>query len=103
GNLVYAVAEAVVGLELGPVLVRLDPEADHVGAPADRPELLELIGRPLRTLALDCLVEDPVSLEDVVVLERRRLVEDLVSRLPGSLLGRRHAPILPRAPTAKGH
>ena len=77
-DLVDAVAVAVVGAQLGLVLVRLEAPADRLARAADRAQLAGAVLGPLGALAAQRLDQRPVGVEGVVVLQRRRLVEDLV-------------------------
>ena len=77
-DLVDAVAVAVVGAQLGLVLVGLGAPADRLPRAADRAQLARFALGPLGALAPQRLDQRPVGVEGVVVLQRRGLVEDLV-------------------------
>ena len=79
-DLVDAMAEAVVGAQLRRVAVGLLAEPDGRRLPEPRPEPREALLAPAAALALDGLEERAVVLEPVDLLERRRLVLDLVGR-----------------------
>ena len=98
-DLVDPVAVAVVGAQLGLLLVRLEAPADRLRRAADRPQLARFVLRPAAALALQRLAQDAVGVEGVVVLQRRRLVEDLV-RLGGPALGGGHSPDCATGPIA---
>ncbi len=93
-DLVDPVAEAVVSAQLRRVLVRLRAAADHVRAAADRAQLAGLVLGPVAALAAQRLDQHRVPLEDVVALQRRRLVGDLVGRLSLRALDGGHGDIL---------
>ena len=78
GDLVDAVAVAVVGSQLRRVLVRLDAHSQDVGPAADRAELARPLLGPFAALAPQGLGEHGVRLERVVALEGRSLVRHLV-------------------------
>ena len=91
-DLVDPVAEAVVGAELGRVLVRHPAELDRRRPPGDLADGPDRVDRKVAALAGDGLDERPVRLEDVVVGERRRLVGHRVGRVGrvGWTVGDRH-------------
>ena len=76
---VDAVAEAVVGVQHRRVLVGGEAPADALGGAGQLAELVQLLRRPSsRRGARYRLGERGVGAEDVVALERRWLVEDVV-------------------------
>src|SRR4029077_8441536 len=77
-DLVDTVAVAVVGAQLGLLFVRLEAPADRLGGAADGAQLARLLLGPAGALALQRLGQDAIGVEGVVVLQRRRLVEDLM-------------------------
>jgi hypothetical protein len=89
-DLVDAAAEAVVGAEGRLSLVRLEPPADHLGGAADGPEFPAALLSPAGPLAAQRLAQWAVGLEGVEILQRRRLVEDLMGLLAPVFLDRRH-------------
>ena len=78
-DLVAAVAEAIVGVQHGRVLVGLDAPAHRLAAP-ERARGAQALARPSAALALERLLQRGVVLEQVAALQRRDLVEDLVGR-----------------------
>ena len=74
---VDAVAVPVVSVEHGRVAVGLDPPAQRLAA-HDLTELAQSVEAPRAALALDALDQRVVLLEEVVALEGRGLVEDLM-------------------------
>ncbi len=92
-DLVDAVAVAVVGAQLGLLLVCFEAPADRLVRAADRAQLPHAVLGPIGALAAQRLTQRPVGVEGVVVLQRRRLVEDLVGLRCGAL-GGCHEPIL---------
>ena len=93
-DLVDPVAVAVVGAELRLLFVRLEAPADRLVRAADRRELAGAALGPLGTLSPQRLDQRPIGVERVVVLQRGRLVEDLVGLPRGLALDRGHARIL---------
>jgi len=89
-DLVDAVAEAVVGAQLRRVLVGEPAELDRLAAARDRPDRADRVHGEVAALPRDRLDEGPVRLEDVVVLERGRLIRDLVRCLRGARRGDCH-------------
>ena len=78
-DLVDAVAVAVVGAQLRRVLVGLRaPASMRRAAAGDRADRGDPLLGPVGALAPHRLDQRPVGLEDVVVDQRRRLVDDLV-------------------------
>ena len=76
-HLVDAVAVAVVGAQLGRVLVRLPAPLDRLAA-GDLAHRADLRLGPAATLAVQRLDQRAVLLEDVVRLQRRDLVDHLM-------------------------
>src|SRR3989304_2510229 len=75
-NLVEAVAVAVVALQLGRITVSGHAELDRL-RPAERlSKRRQLSFRPGGPLALDRLTQHDIAGEQIVRLERRRLIED---------------------------
>ena len=70
------------------------PSAITSARPQIAPQLAGLVLGPVAALAAQRLDQDRVPLEDVVALERRRLVGDLVGRLSLRALGGGHGDIL---------
>ena len=89
-DLVDPVAEAVVGAEPRRVLVRLAAPALGDGAPRERADFLGVVLCPAGALAPQRLDQHAIRLEDVVVLERRGLVQDLVRGVGGAFLDGGH-------------
>src|SRR5260370_14067238 len=77
-RLIDAVAEAVVGVELGRVGVRLKAPGDRLLSAGEPSELVDGVLRPRATLTLERLAQGRVGVEEVVADERRRLVGDVV-------------------------
>ena len=77
-DLVDPVAEAVVGAQLRRVLVRRRPKGEDPLRSGQRPDGRDPLLCPVGPLAPHRLPQRLVSLEDVVVDQRRWLVEDLV-------------------------
>src|SRR5215218_5702465 len=69
---------AVMGLQLGRILVRLEAPADRAGRARERASLADPGLGPIATLAAQRLLEDTVGLVGVVALERSGLIQDLV-------------------------
>ena len=97
-DLVDPVAEAVVAAQHRRVLVGLlaEPEGRGLAEPGAEPREPGLA--PVAALARHRLAQRRVLLEQIVVLERRRLVQDLVGGEPGRL---RSHPVLPRRGRAR--
>jgi hypothetical protein len=93
-DLVDPVAVAVVGLEDGLLLVRLEAPADRLAGAADGRQLACPTLGPVGSLTPQRLGQRTVGVEGVVVLERRGLVEDAVGLPRGWALGSCHARIL---------
>ena len=82
-DLVAAMSVAVVRVENGRVLVREAAEFERLGAAAELPERVRFVGDPTTAFALDGFAQRRVGFEEVVVFERRRLVEDGADRVSG--------------------
>src|SRR5579859_2321770 len=76
-HLVDAVAEAVVGAQLRRVGVGLKAPPDRLLGAREVAKVGDEVLRPGRALSLHRLAQGPVGLEQVVVDERWRLVQDL--------------------------
>ncbi len=83
-DLVDAVAEAVEALELRRIAVGGKAERDRVRLAEFAAEHAEFPVRPGRALALDRRAQHGVAGEQIIGLERRRLVRDLEHRHPSS-------------------
>ena len=79
-DLVDPVAVAVVGDEARLVALAAVGVLARLGAAGDLADVAQAVDAPAAVLALDRLVQRGVGLEDVVGLEGRGLVEDLVRR-----------------------
>src|SRR5579883_1039814 len=75
---VAAAAIAIEALQNGRVAVRLEAPFDRLGAAERGAEGGEAIDRPQGALARDSLAERAIAGEEIVIDERRRLVEDIV-------------------------
>jgi len=73
-HLIDAVPEAVVGVELGRVGVRLEAPGDRLLVAGEPSELVDEVLCPRATLALERLAKGQVGIEEVVADEGRRLV-----------------------------
>ena len=89
-DLVHAVAEAVVLMELRDVALRAPAMLVGLGGSDHLPEVTHPVDPPAATLALDRLPQRDVRVEDVDVDERLRLVDDLVRRAWGGAWKRCH-------------
>ena len=98
-DLVDPVAEAVVGAELRRVLVRLDAPADRPRRPQRAPSSRASSSAQSAPSRRSASTSSRVVREDVVALQRRRLVEDLVGRVSLGALDGRHTRILASAAT----
>ena len=101
-DLVDPVAEAIMGAQLGALLVGLETEADHPRRAAQLAQLADPVLRPAAALAPQRLDQGTILLEAVEVLERRGLVGDRVGRPRAALLDRGHGGIL-RPPGERGY
>ena len=84
-DLVDAVAEPIVSAQLRRVGVGLEAPADRLLGAGQPAQLAKAVLRPRGALSLKRLLQWPVGLEQVVVDERRRLVQDLVDACSTSL------------------
>ena len=92
-DLVDAVSEAVMGNERGLVLVRLAAPFTGLRGAGERADLRDPVLGPVAALAPKRLDENAVRLEDVVVLERRGLVQNLVGGVGCARFDGRHGPL----------
>ena len=69
---------AVVGVELGRVLVRQSPQLQEIGRPGAGAERFEAAGRPRPALPRDRLPQRLVGIVKIILGELDRLVEDFV-------------------------
>src|ERR1044072_7407435 len=90
-DLVAPAPEAVMGLQPRRVLVGGRAEGDQPRRARQRPDCRDPLFIPLPSLAADSLTHPRVGLVDVVVLEWRGLVEDLM-RARRTALGGGHPP-----------
>jgi hypothetical protein len=81
-DLVDPVAVAVVSAQPGRVVVGVEGPAHGLRPPGCGADLANVVDGPLAALAPKRLDQDPIGLERVVVLERRRLIRDFVGRVP---------------------
>jgi hypothetical protein len=84
-DLVDAVPEPVVRAEDGRMRVCLVAPGDRFRPTGDFAEALQTLAGPARVLALDAFCESAVFLEEIVALQRWRLVQDLVRRTRHSI------------------
>jgi hypothetical protein len=79
-NLIDAVAEPVVRVQFRRMFVRVETECDRLGPSGELAQPVHLVDGGPRRLASHRLGERLVGRENVVVLERRRLIFDRVRR-----------------------
>ena len=96
-DLVDPVPVAVVGAQDGRVGVGLDPPGDRLVGGGDPAQLAEAGRGPSTTLAGHGFDQGEVAAEEVLLSQRRRLVEDLARIGPAGVeaLGGGHGPSLP--------
>ncbi len=82
-NFVGPVTESVVGVKHGRILVGLESPADGLFGAGQPAELLELRRGPSSALALESCGQNNVGSEQIVVHQRRRLVQNLVGGFRG--------------------
>ena len=87
-DLIDAVTVAVEGTQGRRILVGVEAELDGLRLAQRRAERLQPVFRPARLLARDRLAQHRVAGEQVIGLERRRLVGDLEHRLLPVIPGR---------------
>ncbi len=93
-DLVDPMAEAVVGAQLGPLLVGLEAEADDPLGAAQLAQLANAALGPAGPLALQGLAQRAVLLEGVEALQRGWLVDHRMGGAGASVLDRGHGEIL---------
>ena len=79
---------SIVGVEFGRVLIRQRSQLQKFGRPGPGPEGSERIAGPARAFALNRLLQRNVGIEEVILGEFDRLVEDLVGDGPIRVEGR---------------
>src|SRR3954452_6819860 len=89
-DLVDPVAVAVVGPQHGQIGVGAATVGDGLGRAGDDAEVAHAVNAPVATLADERFLERDVELVEVLVLERNRLVEDLVGRGGAAVVERGH-------------
>jgi hypothetical protein len=76
-NLIHAVTEAIVSAQCGRMTVRLLPQTQGLGASHQGAEFADRAFGPGGAFASQGLLQRHVGGEEIVVFERRRLIEHL--------------------------
>jgi hypothetical protein len=76
-NLIHAVAKAIVSVQCGRMTVRQFTQAQGCSASHQRAEFSDRTFGPIATFASHCISQRNVIGKEIVIFERRRLIEDL--------------------------